>query len=153
MGSVTYEQDIIEGEYEDLIQHMFYFLEFIKEMAPISQQAISEKEVTFERKTNNRKLMIFDLDETLVHCTYQDSQDKKARSDVFLDIKNPRSNSTSKAGFNIRPFAKECLQAAHEHFEVVVFTASMKNYADAILDHLDPDNTLIHHRFYRESCI
>lgn len=29
----------------------------------------------------------------------------------------------------------------------------MKDYADAILDFIDPDNSLVHHRFYRESCI
>lgn len=35
----------------------------------------------------------------------------------------------------------------------MAFTASVKGYADTILDHLDPDGTLIHHRFYRDSCI
>lgn len=153
MGSVTYEQDIIEGEYVDLINHMFYFLEFINEMDSISEADVREKEVTLNMKTEHRKLMIFDLDETLVHCTYQDAPAAKADSDVFLEVKNPRSSSSSKAGFNIRPGARECLLAAQEHFEVVVFTASMQNYADVILDHLDPKNELIHHRFYRDSCI
>lgn len=153
MGSVTYEQDIIEGEYVDLINHMFYFLEFIKEMNPISEAEVREKEVTLEKKTEHRKLMIFDLDETLVHCTFQDDPTAKANSDIFLEVKNPRNKSSSKAGFNIRPGARECLLEAQKHFEVVVFTASMKNYADVILDHLDPENKLIHHRFYRDSCI
>lgn len=57
------------------------------------------------------------------------------------------------AGFNIRPGARECLQEAGKYFEVVAFTASVKSYADTILDHLDPDGTLIHHRLYRDSCI
>jgi TFIIF-interacting CTD phosphatase-like protein len=35
----------------------------------------------------------------------------------------------------------------------MVFTASMKDYADPILDHIDPDGSLIHHWFYRESCV
>lgn len=42
---------------------------------------------------------------------------------------------------------------AGEYFEVVVFTASVKDYADPILDHLDPTGQLIHHWLYRESCI
>ena len=45
------------------------------------------------------------------------------------------------------------MKKANEYFEVVVFTASVKEYADAILDALDPSNQLIHHRLYRESCI
>lgn len=36
---------------------------------------------------------------------------------------------------------------------MVVFTASVQTYADAILDHLDPDGSLIHHWLYRPSCI
>ena len=34
-----------------------------------------------------------------------------------------------------------------------MFTASSRSYADPVLDYLDPDHTLIHHRFYRENCI
>ena len=37
-------------------------------------------------------------------------------------------------------------------FQVVVFTASHKTYADAVLDFLDPDQELIDARFYRDSC-
>jgi CTD small phosphatase-like protein 2 len=35
---------------------------------------------------------------------------------------------------------------------VAVFTASLKCYADPIIDYLDKDKTLIQHRIYRESC-
>ena len=42
---------------------------------------------------------------------------------------------------------------ASKDFEVIVFTASHKSYADAVLDYLDPDNSLIHHRLYRENCV
>ena len=58
-----------------------------------------------------------------------------------------------KAGFNIRPFTQECLEHVNKHFEVVVFTASHKWYADVILDKIDPTRTLIQHRLYRQHCI
>lgn len=41
----------------------------------------------------------------------------------------------------------------NEFFEVVVFTASTKLYADVVLDHIDPERKLIQHRLYRDSCI
>ena len=42
---------------------------------------------------------------------------------------------------------------ASQHFEVAVFTASHKCYADVVLDLLDPKGTLIHHRLYRDQCV
>lgn len=48
---------------------------------------------------------------------------------------------------------KECLEAANEDFEVVVFTASHSCYANVVLDYLDPTATLIHHRLFREHCM
>ena len=56
-------------------------------------------------------------------------------------------------GFNIRPYAREVLVEASKYFEVVIFTAAQKAYADAILDYLDPENELIQYRLYRESCL
>lgn len=47
----------------------------------------------------------------------------------------------------------ECLKEANKHFEVVVFTAGTKNYANSILDILDPTGELIQHRLYRDSCL
>lgn len=45
------------------------------------------------------------------------------------------------------------MKEANKYFEVIVFTAGTKNYADSILNILDPNEELIHHRLYRDSCI
>ena len=45
------------------------------------------------------------------------------------------------------------MEAISEHFEIVVFTASVKEYADAVLNYLDPENKYFKHRFYREHCL
>jgi CTD small phosphatase-like protein 2 len=37
-------------------------------------------------------------------------------------------------------------------FEIIIFTASHKSYADAILDELDPDKNIFSHRLYRNNC-
>ena len=57
------------------------------------------------------------------------------------------------AGFNVRPFTEKCLEVSNKYFEVLVFTASHKWYADVILDYLDPENKYFQHRLYREHCI
>jgi CTD small phosphatase-like protein 2 len=62
------------------------------------------------------------------------------------------NGETVEAGINVRPYAIECLKEANKKYQVVVFTASHKFYADVVLDFLDPAHELIHYRLYRDSC-
>lgn len=58
----------------------------------------------------NKKTIILDLDETLVHCTYHDADDSKT-PDVTLPIPMDGGGSVE-AGFNIRPFCADLLAFA-----------------------------------------
>jgi CTD small phosphatase-like protein 2 len=69
-----------------------------------------------------------DLDETLVH---------------YFDGEN-------EGHFLVRPGCKDFLITLSEYFEIVIFTAAMQDYADWVLDHLDPDHSLISYRLYRQ---
>ena len=48
---------------------------------------------------------------------------------------------------------REFLQEVATLFNVWLFTASKKNYADAILKKIDPDDSIFSKRFYRENCV
>jgi TFIIF-interacting CTD phosphatase-like protein len=74
--------------------------------------------VNLPRKSRHRKLIIFDLDETLVHCS-----ENLVAADVVLPITFPTGEQVG-AGINIRPYVIDCLTAANQLFEVAVFTAS-----------------------------
>lgn len=52
-----------------------------------------------------------------------------------------------------RPHLKMFLEKVAQMFELVIFTASQRIYAEQIIDRLDPDGKLISQRIYRESCI
>jgi len=48
---------------------------------------------------------------------------------------------------------EEVLAYLSESYEICVFTAGEQAYADAILDFIDEDKTIIKHRLYRHHCI
>lgn len=43
------------------------------------------------------------------------------------------------------------LKEMAKHFEIFVYTASLKEYADPVIDIIDPEN-LVAQRLYREHC-
>lgn len=100
-------------------------------------------------KSHIKKVVVFDLDETLVHCVDDPTSQV---TDVVLPIIFP-NGERAEAGINLRPYAMDCLRQANEQFQVVVFTASHQSYADVVLDWLDPKRELIQYRLYRDSCM
>ena len=79
------------------------------------------------------------MDETLIHCV---DDVEKQNPDVILEI-DFEGEETLCAGINFRPYLIETLKQFNTMMQVVVFTASQQTYADAILDYIDPDQTLI----------
>ena len=52
----------------------------------------------------------------------------------------------------LRPHIAEMLERVSQFFDICIYTASERVYADSILDQLDPDNHYLGQRLYRESC-
>ncbi|KAJ3242460.1 hypothetical protein HDU81_003166 [Chytriomyces hyalinus] len=93
-----------------------------------------------------KKCLVLDLDETLVHSTFK-----------------PIPNADFIVPINIegqfhdvyvlkRPHVDKFLQVLGKQFEIVIFTASMSNYANPVLDLLDTTK-VVKHRLFREHCV
>ena len=97
-----------------------------------------------------KKTLVLDLDETLVHSTFQ----TPSQFDFTITVEIESRVST--VYVLKRPGVDEFLTKMSELYEIVVFTASLSKviltqYADPLLDKLDP-YSLIAGRLFRESC-
>lgn len=98
------------------------------------------------RKRKEKKVLVLDLDETLIHSTSRGSRNHDYMIEVLLD-KHICLYYVYK-----RPYVDSFLKKVSEWYKVVVFTASLKEYADPVIDYLDPEKKIFSKRYFRESC-
>lgn len=139
-----------ENYYREHLFQTFQALKFVRNLPNLDMAQLRMKRINLPKRPGyeGKKTIVFDLDETLVHCV----DSLSAEPHVKLQIQFPTGELVD-AGINVRPYARECLREANKNFEVIVFTASHKCYADVVLNYLDPTRELIHHRLYRENCM
>ena len=97
-------------------------------------------------KTDNRKTLVLDLDETLIHSAFEPFI---PRDDITLTMKMKDNDIIIHV--LKRPYLDEFLNIVTQKYEVVIFTASISDYANPLLDQLDPMKK-ISHRLFREHC-
>uniref|UniRef100_A0A6B2LCW0 FCP1 homology domain-containing protein n=1 Tax=Arcella intermedia TaxID=1963864 RepID=A0A6B2LCW0_9EUKA len=88
--------------------------------------------------------MVLDLDETLVHSSF-----KLVPCDFVVPV--TIDEKTYKVYVAKRPHVDEFLKRCGELYEVVIFTASLAQYADPVVDLLDI-HKVVDWRLFRESC-
>ena len=98
-----------------------------------------------EKKYENKKTLILDLDETLVHSSFS----PVASYDVKLHITYKKK--IFPIYVNIRPHVESFLLKMSSLFHIYIFTASIAEYADKVIDCIDTQH-VIEKRFYREHC-
>jgi CTD small phosphatase-like protein 2 len=54
---------------------------------------------------------------------------------------------------NTRPFLTECLGSLEPLYELAIFTKYGKEYADIIIDKIDPFRRYFKHRLYYQHCV
>jgi hypothetical protein len=92
---------------------------------------IEDTNAPFIKKELDKKFcLVLDIDETLSHM-----------------IKLPFGNY-----FLVRPGVIDLLKELYYYYEIDIFTAALKHYADNILNKLDKDNIYISYRLYRCHC-
>ncbi|KAJ6250114.1 scp1-like small phosphatase 4-related [Anaeramoeba flamelloides] len=109
-------------------------------------------------KDQGKLTLVLDLDQTLVYSSTNkpDQYDFKCifkQNTLNLDQIIQNEEATEQIIYvQKRPYLETFLEECAKLFEVVIFTAGIKEYADQVLDHIDPENSFISHRLYRDSC-
>mmetsp|Transcript_13472 Transcript_13472/g.15364 ORF Transcript_13472/g.15364 Transcript_13472/m.15364 type:complete len:273 (-) Transcript_13472:311-1129(-) len=92
-----------------------------------------------------KKSLILDLDETLVHSSFEMVEDPDFIVSVEL------KDATYDVYVIKRPGVDDFLNELSKHYELIIFTASLPKYAQKVLDQLDPKN-VIEGALFRDSC-
>ena len=171
------------GNYDNYIQTSLTHITQLRKIRfdyALSNKKIYEGVPDYTNKIKpDKKILLIDLDETLIHSDFnlEYLNDKKVKYDTIIKFKDTESDFEEnyedyydmrrkklkhelfneekeyKVGVFIRKGAKEFLTEVSKYFVVGIFTASVKAYADAVIDYLDPNKNLIQFRLYRNNCI
>ncbi|CAD8133316.1 unnamed protein product [Paramecium pentaurelia] len=96
-------------------------------------------------RSKGRKTLVIDLDETLVHSSFEPMK----VNDLIVEV--TMKDQKYKIYVNIRPYAQEFIKETSKIFEIIIFTASISEYANSVIDFLDPLG-LVDLRLFRENC-
>lgn len=120
---------------------------FMHGLPPHASVAIRNKICLPPPVHQHKMSLVLDLDETLVHCTIEPI----ANPDFVFPV--TFNDMCYEVYVRKRPFVDYFLSEVSKDFEVVIFTASQRVYADTLLDRLDPGLSMISSRLFREACL
>ncbi|CAI2383999.1 unnamed protein product [Moneuplotes crassus] len=89
-------------------------------------------------KDAGKKTLVLDLDETLVHSSFSIPNSPPLVNHCLLDVKW-EDGERSKVFVRIRPYLQQFLTEMCKIYEVIIFTASVKQYAIPLVKYLDKE--------------
>jgi len=104
------------------------------------------KSIELGKKTK-QKVLVLDMDETMVSARFKSRMPPGFVTSFVVDFQDQPIH------VRIRPYLQDCLERLSQLYEIIVFTAGVQEYADKILDQIDPERKIIKKRMYRTDCI
>ena len=91
--------------------------------------------------------IIFDLEDTLVHIS-----ETLPNAEVFIPVVT-QDKKNKKLGLFKRPFIKEAISKLKDlNCEIFVWSSGSTEYANKIIDYIDPENEYFSMRLFRDQC-
>lgn len=153
----TYHMDFQEKT--ELLKHENMLLNNIKSPSSSSNYIVPPPQRLFPlvrnpQKGRKRKTLILDLDETLIHSLSKGfPRTLNGNNSNIIEIK--LNNIATLYHVHKRPYCDYFLKEISKWFDLQIFTASVKEYADPIIDWLENDmfdEKIFKKRYYRTDC-
>ena len=148
----------VEGNYEVYLDYTLSDLAKMKNLR--FEHAIEDKNIyenfpkdEIERLSKSKKILLLDLDETLIHADFAKEYENDTKNPYDTIISFESENEINNVGIFLRPGVKLFLENLSKFFEIGIFTASVSEYADEVIKFLDPENNFIKFKLYRKNCV
>lgn len=135
-----------EDEENDEVFSPFTFIKNIPNQSQQSRSVSALRDIPPKTRSMPAATMVLDLDETLVFSSLNMIEDAEHTFNTCFQ------DQEYKVYVVLRPYVTEFLQAMAKHFEMFIYTSAKKEYAEMIVDILDPKKKLFRHRLYQDDC-
>ena len=145
-----------QGNYDNYIKPALNHISSLQKL-PIEKALVHKNkynknsEVINKVINSDKKLILLDLDETLIHAEYPIKTANINKYDTIIRFKS--DDEYEELGIYLRTGVRQFLSFLNCHFNIAIFTASEKVYADTIIRYLDPNKNIFKFCLYRNHCI
>lgn len=135
---------IVRKQYRNVRKHQVVKYDIIP-LSPLTAQRLS---------IVRRKIMVLDLDETLIHSHHDGLLRPTVKPGTPPDfiLRVTIDNQPVRFFVHLRPHVEFFLSVVSQWFDLVIFTASMEIYGTSVADKLDKGRGILQRRYFRQHC-
>ncbi|XP_074523579.1 CTD small phosphatase-like protein 3 [Halichoeres trimaculatus] len=136
--------DLLAGDEDDDVFNPFHFIKNVPLQSQHSRPQL--RDIPPKTRSTPEATLVVDLEETLMFSSL--SVIEEAEYTFYTGFQDHQY----KVYMILRPHVQEFLQSMSKIYELFVYTCAKKEYAEKILNILDPQRKLFRHRLYQEDC-
>ncbi|XP_041861156.1 CTD small phosphatase-like protein 2-B [Melanotaenia boesemani] len=136
--------DLLAGDEDDDVFDPFTFIKNIPSQSQHSRPCL--RDIPPKTRSTPEATLVVDLEETLMFSSLNSIEEADYSFNITFQ------DHQYKAYMILRPHVREFLQAMAKIYELFVYTCAKKEYAEKILEILDPQKKLFRHRLYQDDC-
>ncbi|XP_037106014.1 CTD small phosphatase-like protein 3 isoform X1 [Syngnathus acus] len=136
--------DLLVGDADNHIFSPFTFIKNLPSQSHYSQPRLPD--IPPKTRSTPESTLVVDLDETLMFGSLN------VIDNAEYTFQTAFQDHQYKVYVILRPHVKEFLQSVAKAYELFVYTCAKREYAEKILDILDPQRKLFRHRLYQDEC-